>query len=148
MHLEHAIAVWDPHLTKNKQELESVQHFACNVCTKSWDDAYCDMLCTLNIPPLSERIEETTKTVLQNCLRICWVDCPNAPLLYMPCTNYFTRYTCTSSHSPTTTDSHKLLLFLFSHAVAIWNSLSCFVVSLPNISMFKKSFVNFNNLSL
>ena len=48
--------VWDPHLSKAKQELESVQHFACKVCTKSWDDAYSDMLRTLNIPhALSER---------------------------------------------------------------------------------------------
>ena len=48
--------VWDPHLSKDKQELESVQQCACKVCTKSWNDAYSDMLCTLNIPhALSER---------------------------------------------------------------------------------------------
>ena len=53
-HLEHATAVWDPHLSKNKQELEYVR-FACSVCTKTWNDAYCNILRTLNIPPLSER---------------------------------------------------------------------------------------------
>ena len=54
-HLEYATAVWDPHLSKDKQELETVKCFTCRVCTKNWDDAYCDMLRTLNITPLSER---------------------------------------------------------------------------------------------
>ena len=48
MHLKYAPAVYELHLSKDKQELESV------LCTKSWDDAYCDMLCILNIPPLSD----------------------------------------------------------------------------------------------
>ena len=50
-HLEYATTVWDPHLSKDTQELKSVQRFACRVCTKSWDDVYCDMLHTMNIPP-------------------------------------------------------------------------------------------------
>ena len=117
-HLEYATAVWDPHLSKDIQELESVQRFACRVCTKSWDDAYCDMLHTLNIPPLSER---------RKLLKLChlykivhgFVDFPNAPLLYKPCTNYFTSMIRTSSHTPTTSHSHKLLLlqFPFSHTL-------------------------------
>jgi len=39
LYLEYATAVWDPHLSKDIQELESV-HFTCRVYTKSWDDAY------------------------------------------------------------------------------------------------------------
>ena len=50
-----ATAVLDPHLSKDIQKLESNQHFACRVRTKRWNDAYSDMLYTLNIPPLSER---------------------------------------------------------------------------------------------
>ena len=48
-HLEYATAVWDPHLSKDILELESVQRFACRICTKSWDVPYCDMLSTLNL---------------------------------------------------------------------------------------------------
>ena len=33
-HLEYATTVWDPHLSNDKQELESVQHFACRVLPK------------------------------------------------------------------------------------------------------------------
>ena len=52
-----------------------------------------------------------------------------------------------SSHTPSTSDSHKLFYFLFfSHAVSIWNSLPYSIVSLPNISVFKKSFVNITYL--
>ena len=90
--LEYATTVWNPNLSKYILELESVQHFAWRICTKSWDIPYCDMLCTLNIPPLSER---------RKLLKICYlykiihgfIDFPNAPLLYKPCTNYFTWYT-------------------------------------------------------
>ena len=50
-----------------------------------WADAYCDMLCTLNILSLEGGIK---------LLRLChlykivhrFVDFPNAPLLYKPCT--------------------------------------------------------------
>jgi len=54
-HLEYAVPVWDPHLTKDINALEAVQRFACRVCIKSWDMSYSDMLQTMNIPRLSER---------------------------------------------------------------------------------------------
>ena len=77
-HLENATAVWDPHLSKDILELESVQRFACRVCTKSWDILYCDMLSTLNIHPLSER-----RKLLKMSPKIVhgFIDFPNAPLL-------------------------------------------------------------------
>ena len=89
--LEYASAVWDPHLSQDIQKLES-QHFACRICTKRWNDAYSDMLHTLNVPPLSER---------RKLLKMChfykivhgFIDLPNAPPVYKPCTNHFTRYT-------------------------------------------------------
>ena len=59
--------------------LESVPCFACRVCTKSWDDAYCDMLCTLNIPQLSERRELLKMYHLYKIVH-GFVDFPNAPL--------------------------------------------------------------------
>ena len=66
-----------------------------------------------------------------------FVDFHNAPLLYKPCTNYFTRYAhpLTLLQPQTRTNSYY---FPFSHMLYQF-----FVVSSPNISMFKKS-----NLSL
>ena len=40
-HLEYATAVGDLHLSKDILELESVQRFACRVCTKSWLTVTC-----------------------------------------------------------------------------------------------------------
>ena len=132
-HLEYATAVWDPHLSKDILELESVQRFACRVCTKSWDILYCDMLSTLNIHPLSER-----RKLLKMSPKIVhgFIDFPNAPLLYKPCTNYFTRYThpLTLLQPQTHTNS-----FYFS----FWNSLSYSIVSLPNK---RKSLLNITYL--
>ena len=129
--LEHATAVWNRHLSKDIQKLVSVQCFACSLCTKSWDDAYCDMLWPWTYPLLSER---------RKLLKIChlykvvhgFIDFPNAHY----CTNpALFQKMYSSSHTPTTSDSHKLFLFfLLSHAVAIWNSLPFSIVSLPNIN--------------
>ena len=133
-HLEYATAVWDPHQSKDIQELESVQCFACRVCTKSWDDSYCDMLQTLNIPPLSER-----RKLLKLChlYRIvhCFVGFPNAPLLYKPCIKYFTRYAHPHTLLQPQTHTHSYYFSFFSLAVAIWNSSLYFVVSAPIISI-------------
>ena len=106
-HLEYATAVWDPHLLKDTQELQSVQCFTCRVCTKSclpWYAAYLE-----HTPTLWK--EETTNTVspLQNCSWVCWLS--NAPLLYKPCTNYITRYAHHLLQPQTHTNSYYFSFF-------------------------------------
>ena len=113
--LEYATAVWDPHFSKDIQKLESVQRFACRVCTKRWNDAYSDMLHTLNIPPLSER---------RKLLKMChlyeivhgFIDFPNAPLVYKPCTNHFTRYTHPLTLLQPQTHTNSFYFSSISHA--------------------------------
>ena len=39
-HLEYAAQLWDPHVKRDIQLLESVQKFACKVCLKCWDMGY------------------------------------------------------------------------------------------------------------
>jgi len=109
--LEYATAVWDPNRFKVIQKLQSVQCFGCRSVPKRWNDAYSDMLHTLNIPPLSEK---------RKLLKMCHlykivhgiIHFPNAPLVYKPCTNHFPRHTYPLTILRTTPDLHKLLLFL------------------------------------
>ena len=57
------------------------------------------------------------------CIVHGFVDFPNAPLLYMPCTNYFTRYTHPLTLLRPQTRTNYFYFSFFPHAVAIWNSL-------------------------
>ena len=132
-HLEYAVPVWDPHLTKDINALEAVQRFACRVCTKSWDMSYSDMLQTMNIPRLSER---------RRLLKMChlykivhgFVDFPNAPLLFKPCTNYYTRHAHHLTLLQPQTHTNAFYFSFFSHAVSIWNSLPYIILTSPSIS--------------
>ena len=134
--LEYATAVWDPHLSKDIQKLESVQRFACRVCTKRWNDAYSDMLHTMNIPPLSERRKLLNVSSIQDCP---WfhslLECtPSVQALHKSLHQIHT-----SSHTSTTPRLAQTLFIspLFSHAVVVWNTLPFSVVSLIIIiSMF------------
>ena len=49
-HLEYAVPVWDPHLCKDINALESVQRFATKICTKSWNTSYQYRLDKLHTP--------------------------------------------------------------------------------------------------
>jgi len=139
-HLEYAVPVWDPHLTKDINALEAVQRFACRVCTKSWDMSYSDMLQTMNIPRLSER---------RRLLKMChlykivhgFVDFPNAPLLFKPCTNYYTRHAHHLTLLQPQTHSNAFYFSFFSHAVSIWNSLPYTILTSPSINTFKRNFM-------
>ena len=52
-HLEYAIPIWDPHLSKDIEAIESVQRFASKVCTKQWCGVnYQDRLKLMNVETL------------------------------------------------------------------------------------------------
>ena len=54
--LEYGVPVWDPHLRKDIDLLESVQRFATKLCTKSWSaHSYDERLHLLNLDSLSKR---------------------------------------------------------------------------------------------
>ena len=42
-HLEYAAQVWDPYLSKDIHQLESIQKFALKLCTKQWGSNYEDI---------------------------------------------------------------------------------------------------------
>ena len=54
-HLKYCPYVWDPFTIKLKQQIESVQKFALQVCLKHWDVPYSDMLELTGLPILESR---------------------------------------------------------------------------------------------
>ena len=54
-HLEYAAPVWDPHMKKDQDLLESTQKFACKMTdeTKNWDKGYDELLYMKNLPSLA-----------------------------------------------------------------------------------------------
>ena len=54
-HLEYAAQLWDLHIKRDIQMLESVQTFACKVCLKCWDMDYDNMLHCLDLSLLHVR---------------------------------------------------------------------------------------------
>ena len=53
--LEYAAQVWNPHLTKDINNLEKVQKFALRICSKRYHDSYESLLDLLEIPTLRNR---------------------------------------------------------------------------------------------
>ena len=54
-HLEFAAPVWDPHMKKDQDLLESTQKFASKMITKNWDKGYDKLLYMKNLPSLADR---------------------------------------------------------------------------------------------
>ena len=54
-HMEYAAPVWDPHLRKDQDLLESTQKFACKLMTKTWDRGYDELLNMTNLPSLADK---------------------------------------------------------------------------------------------
>ena len=47
--------LWDPHLEKDIEKLESVQKLACKICTKNWSGSYSDLRHILGLPTIRDR---------------------------------------------------------------------------------------------
>ena len=53
--LEYCCVLWDPHLEKDIEKLESVQKLACKICTKNWSGSYSDLRHILGLPTIRDR---------------------------------------------------------------------------------------------
>ena len=54
-HLEYVCQIWDPHLVKDKKNLEDVQKFGLRLAAHQWDSNYQDLLELFQLPTLEER---------------------------------------------------------------------------------------------
>ena len=56
-HLEYACSIWDPHLKKDIEMLESVQKFGLKICLKKWHSTYGNLIDQAGIPSLAVRLK-------------------------------------------------------------------------------------------
>ena len=89
--LEYAVPVWDPHLVRDIEDIESVQRFATKVCTRTWwgVDGQ-NWLSMLNLTTL-----ETRRTILKYCFLYKVLNgltfLPNPSIIPRPNTSHDTR---------------------------------------------------------
>ena len=53
--MEYAAPVWDPHVKKDQNLLESTQKFACKMLAEDWNKGYDVLLYMTNLPSLADR---------------------------------------------------------------------------------------------
>ena len=134
-HLEYAVPVWDPHLKKDIQALESVQRLATKLCIKSWNGAsYEDRLGHLHLTTLENR---------RKFLNLCYL------LKILKELTYFPNSPLHTTPSPYETRSHPQTLYLptsktnsfqnsfFCQTTNLWNNLPRAVVSSESLRSFK-----------
>ena len=139
-HLEYAIPVWDPHLSKDIEALESVQRFASKVCTKKWCDvSYEDRLKLMNIDTLQSRRLQLKLCYLYKILngKAYFI---NSPLTLFSSTYNIRSHNLTLNVSFTWSASSFNLFFC--QTVRMWNQLPLDIVSNQTFLSFKKALCN------
>ena len=120
-HLEYAIPVWDPHLSKDIETLESVQRFVSKMCTKQWQDvSYEDRLKLMNIETLQSRRQQLKLCYLYKILNGQSYSV-NSPLTLFSSV-YNIRSHILTLNVPFTHSANSFNAF-YCHTVRIWNQL-------------------------
>ena len=141
-HLEYAVPVWDSHLGKDIDALESVQRFATKICTKCWNMHYQVRLDRLHLDTLRGRrlyIKQCHLYKLLHGLSIF----PNCPITSSHSQPYHTRFKHNLSLHVPSTHTNAYHYSFFCDAPRTWNLLPHSVTSLPSLSQFKRSVSNF-----
>ena len=139
-HLEYASQVWNPHLIKDIDQLESIQKFALKVCFKQWDSSYSDLLQSSNLPTLSHR---------RKYLGLCYFyklvnnifEFPQCPLT-LRVLNYPNRNGRADLFVQPHANSNTYHNSFFPLTIPQWNSLPICVASAPSIFSFKRQLSN------
>lgn len=127
--LEYGVPVWDPHLRKDINLLESVQKFATKLCTKSWSaHSYDERLHLLNLDSLSKR-----RAFLKLCHLYKLVHGQSAsynlPINFSNNSLYPTRFNHSLTLEVPFSHSNSYFYSFFCDAVRVWNTLPYNIVS-------------------
>ena len=135
-HLEYACEVWNPHLQKERDQLERVQKYGLRMCSKQWNAGYTDILSLFKIPTLSDRREY---------LSLCTMFKITQDMMYFP-TNVFVPKLPDNLRSSSNSflfyqpfaKSNAFLYSFVPFSCSLWNKLPHPITHAPTLSLFKK----------
>ena len=138
-HMEYAAQVWDPHLKRDQDLLESTQKFACKMIPKNWDKGYDELLYMTNLSSLADR---------RLYLKLCSLYKIIHNMTCFPHDIVVPKVTRSYTSTPFTLYqpfAHTNCFFssFVPHTVSHWNSLPESVVSCPSLATFKHSLTMF-----
>ena len=118
--LDYGCILWDPHLSKHKQQLENVQLFSTRMASKQWNESAETLNGHFNLPPL------TTRRKYFKLLYLCklvngYVFCPPGLFAYNPNSNVRISHSNQLIQPFARTSSFYNSFFISS--VRAWNSL-------------------------
>ena len=132
--LDYICIVWDPHLRKEQLLLESVQHFALKIASRSWNLDYQTLRTHYDLAPLTNR---------RSCFKFLatfkfvhgFLYCPGGYFLYKQSPNLGTSYTkqLVQPFARCTAFYHSFVV----SSVKLWNSLPADVVLCTSIGSLK-----------
>ena len=137
-HLEYAAQLWDPHVKRDIQMLESVQKFACKVCLKCWDMDYDNMLHCLDLPLLRVRRQHLKLITMFNII--------NGNIVFPAGIFNLHQHLSQRNNSSVFHRLHsRTNYFYFSYVPSVitaWNTLPVDIRSSSSVSVFKHNLLH------
>ena len=140
--LEYGAPVWDPHLIKDIQAIESVQRFATKICTKNWSMPYPDRLQLLNLDSLFTR-----RKCAKLCLLYKTVHSLSAPSFSLtPLGHSYSTRSHNSCFRTRRAHTNYALHSFYNSSIRAWNRLPQEVISCDTLPAFRRSLFEHNVL--
>ena len=139
-HLEYAVQVWNPYLTKDTKKLESVQKFALRMCLKRWESSYDELLSASKLPALSMRRKFLCLMYFYKAVN-GHVVTPDNIIVARQC-NYYTHSSCQTTYHQPLAHSNLYHNSFYPSIISLWNSLPQSVTSASSTLLFKHSLLS------
>ena len=134
--LEYGAAIWDPPSLTAISSLESVQHFAFKMASKSWASSYPSLLSQFAIKPLEQRRKICKASSLFK-LKFGFSHSINCPLISPSPPLHFSRNYNRHDFAPIFCKSATYMNSFYPTSIKLWNSLPSCIKSTDSFSLFK-----------